>query len=119
VSGSSTLLVVEDDDEVRLSLRDFLSGHGYQVFVASDGVGAIKQLTEQDFSLLITDFRLKQFGGGEFIRFLQKFCDDLPVVVISGYLDADPQLPYPFIAKPFDYDDLLKLVERILSGEHA
>ena len=119
MGGSHSLLLVEDDDEVRLSLRDYLSSRGHSVFVASDGIGAIKQLTDQEFDLVITDFRLEQFGGGEFIRFLRKFCPSLPVIVISGYLEDEPSLPYPYIAKPFDYDVMNERVEEILGNAGA
>lgn len=115
MGNARSLLLVEDDDEVRLSLRDYLCGRGHRVFVASDGIGAIKQLTDQEFDLIITDFRLEQFGGGEFIRFLRKFCPGLPVVVISGYLEDEPNLPYPYIAKPFDYETMAIQIEEMLT----
>jgi DNA-binding response OmpR family regulator len=109
-----SLLIVEDDDELRLSLRDYLSSHGYSVVVAADGISAVRLLTDQDFDLIITDFRLNQFGGGEFLRFLQKFCPQTLVLVISGYLESSSVLPYPYVAKPFDYGDIEEKIRGLL-----
>ena len=114
MAGSPLILIVEDDDEVRLSLRDYLQRKGHRVAVASDGVGAIKILVDQDVRSIVTDFRMEHLGGDYWIRFLRKFCPEIPVFVMSGFLDPEIDIPYPSFAKPFDYGELERRVGETL-----
>ena len=74
---STTILLVEDEDAIRLTLRDYLERKSYRVLVASDGVGAIKQLLDNSVDVIVTDYRMEILGGDYWLRFLQKFCSDL------------------------------------------
>lgn len=103
---SPLVLVVEDDDAVRLSLRDYLQRKGHRVLVTSDGIGAIKCLVDNDVALIVTDFRMNQMGGDYWMRFLRKFCPTIPVFVMSGFLEPDVDVPFPSFTKPFDYGEL-------------
>ena len=66
------ILVVDDDDAIRLSLRDFLTNSGHDVLVASDGVGAIEHLIDSEISVIVTDSRMAPLGGDYWLRFLAK-----------------------------------------------
>ncbi len=110
------ILLVDDDDGVRLTLRDYLEHKGHQVVVSSDGVGAIKLLLDHEIALILTDFRMEPLGGDYWIRFLRRFCPDLPVLVMSGLLDSEMGVPYEVFAKPFDYGDLERRVRELLGA---
>ncbi|MBU8913138.1 MAG: response regulator [Spirochaetales bacterium] len=110
--ASQTILVVEDDDAIRLSLRDYLVAHGHQVLVASDGVGAIQHLIDSDISVIVTDYRMELLGGDYWVRFLDRFCSKIPIYVISGFLPPDMEVPFPVLPKPFDYGELERLVSQ-------
>lgn len=101
-----TILVVEDEDAIRLTLRDYLQKKGYSVEVASDGVGAIKILLDFEIDVVVTDYRMEIFGGDYWIRFLERFCRNLLVFVTSGFLRPEFPIPFPVIYKPFDYGEL-------------
>lgn len=101
-----TVLVVEDEDAIRLTLRDYLQKKGYAVEVASDGVGAIKILLDYDVDVIVTDYRMEIFGGDYWIRFLERFCQDRKIFVTSGFLRPEFPIPFPVIYKPFDYGEL-------------
>lgn len=101
-----TVLIVEDEDAIRLTLRDYLRKRGYEVLVASDGVGAIKQLLDNTVNFIITDYRMEILGGDYWIKFLQKFVTDIPIVITSGFLRPEFEIPYNVIYKPYDYSDL-------------
>ncbi len=108
------ILVVEDEDAIRLTLRDYLKKKGYEVYVASDGVGAIKQILDNDFQIIISDYRMDVLGGDYWIKFLQRFCADKHVIITSGFLKPDFHIPFEVIYKPFDYSDLEAEVSRVL-----
>jgi CheY-like chemotaxis protein len=105
------ILVVEDEDSIRLTIRDFLKKKGYQIIVASDGVGALKQLLDNDVDLIVTDYRMDILGGDYWLRFLQKYCVDKKVIITSGFLQPNFPIPYKVLYKPFDYTELEKMIE--------
>lgn len=109
------VLVVEDEDAIRLSLRDFLRGRGYEVLVASDGVGAIKQLLDNDVGVIISDYRMDILGGDYWVKFLARYCRDKKIILTSGFLRPDFKVPFEVVYKPFDYSELEALVGRLAS----
>ena len=115
VHAGARLPVVEDEDSIRLTLRDYLSKKGYQVFVASDGVGAIKQLLDNAIDLIISDYRMDILGGDYWVRFLKKYCTDKKVIITSGFLRPEFPITFPVIYKPFDYSDLERAIEETLA----
>lgn len=100
------VLLVEDEDAIRLSLRDYLVKKGYEVLVASDGVGALKQLLDYDVDLVVSDYRMDVLGGDYWIKFLKKYCSDKRILITSGFLRPDFEIPFDVVYKPFDYGDL-------------
>jgi DNA-binding response OmpR family regulator len=105
------ILIVEDEDAIRLTLRDYLSKHDFEVYVASDGVGAIKQLLDNEIDIIVSDYRMDTLGGDYWIRFLKKFQDEKRIIITSGFLRPDFEIPFPVLYKPFEYSDLMKFLE--------
>jgi DNA-binding NtrC family response regulator len=108
------VLIVEDEDSIRLTLRDFLRQKGYNVIVASDGVGALKQMLDNDVDLIVTDYRMDLLGGDYWLRFLKKYCDDKKIIITSGFLQPNVPISYPVVYKPFDYSELEKIIAQVL-----
>jgi len=113
------VLVVEDDDAIRLSLRDYLVKKEYDVLVASDGVGAIKQLLDFDVDLIVTDYRMEVFGGEYWMKFLCKYCPDKKIIITSGFLRPDFDIPFDVIYKPFDYRELETRIASVMGDSPA
>jgi DNA-binding response OmpR family regulator len=109
------ILIVEDDDQIRLSFRDYLKKEGFEVLVASDGVGAIKQLLDNSIDLIISDYRMELLGGNYWIKFLQRFCPDMKIIFTSGYIKPSDDIPYHVITKPYKYSELLQEIKQILN----
>lgn len=116
MSERRMILVVEDEDSIRLTLRDYLRRKGYEVVVASDGVGAIKQLLDHTIDLIVTDYRMEVFGGDYWIRFLKEFCANRRVIITSGFLQPEFPIPFPVVYKPYEYGDLEALIAKTLKG---
>ena len=114
---SRTILLVEDEDEIRLTLRDYLQRKGYTMLVASDGVGAIKHLLDSDVDIIVTDYRMEILGGDYWIRFLQRFCPETRVIITSGFLQPEFPIPYEVVYKPFDYVDLEQAIAKLLDRD--
>ncbi len=110
------ILVVEDEDAIRLTLRDYLKKKGYEVLVASDGVGAIKQLLDYEVDVIVTDYRMDVLGGDYWIKFLKRYCAEKKIVITSGFLRPDFLIPFEVVYKPFDYSELEARVAALLEG---
>lgn len=118
-SDSTYVLIVEDEDAIRLTLRDYLLGRGLPVLVASDGVGAIKQLLDHSVRVIISDYRMDVFGGEYWIKFLERYCADCSVIVTSGFLRPEFSIPFEVMYKPFDYESIARRIEELLSSKQG
>ena len=87
------------------------------MLVASDGVGAIKLLLDYNVDIILTDYRMDILGGDYWIKFLRKYCPEKQVIITSGFLRPDFDIPYEVVYKPFDYSELELKVRKILSGK--
>jgi CheY-like chemotaxis protein len=112
----AVILIVEDEDAIRLTLRDYLLKRGYRVMVASDGVGAIKQLLDAEIDLIITDYRMDILGGDYWIKFLKKYCSEKKIFITSGFLKPEFPIPFEVVYKPFDYSELELMIAKVLSA---
>jgi len=113
------VLVVEDEDSIRLSLRDYLAKKGYDVLVASDGVGALKQLLDYEVDLIVSDYRMEVLGGDYWIRFLRKYYSDKKIIITSGFLRPDFDIPFDVVFKPFDYQELEARIAAVMGSSPA
>jgi CheY-like chemotaxis protein len=117
MSGKPLILIVEDEDSIRLTLRDYLKKKGHDVIVASDGVGAIKQILDHHVDLIVTDYRMDILGGDYWIRFLKEFCRDKKIIITSGFLQPEFPIPFPVVYKPYDYSELNSVIVKALEGK--
>lgn len=116
------VLVVEDNDFVRMQIVSHLKGAGYETFEASDGDVALSRIdADKDIELAIVDVRMDPIGGFEFIKFLRGNDNKLPVILVTGDDTADlleQAGKYGVAAvlmKPVEKDRLVRTVERTLS----
>lgn len=116
VAGArSTILVVEDDDSIADLLADLLSDEGYRVLVAHDGLSALRSVRRVRPAMVLSDCMMPGLHGMQFVRELRRHpaTRTIPVVLMSSVRPRGPGLAdVPFLAKPFDVDDLLALVAR-------
>ena len=120
--GVETVLVVEDEDEIRELLVKNLSYAGYEVLESRHGRDAILVAARHDgtIHLLVTDVVMPGMGGGEVAKVLSTGRPALKVLYVSGYTDGDlfdrgvSQADDPFLAKPFTGVDLLRKVRSLL-----
>jgi len=127
--GTESILLVEDDEMVRVALAICLKRAGYQVEEASEVAAAVRvwKAKKGDFDLLLTDFLMPGGqNGAQLAEQLLREKSSLRVIVISGYaaLPNGAAIPWPKntvrIAKPFEMKTLLETVRRCLdSGQGA
>jgi NADPH-dependent glutamate synthase beta subunit-like oxidoreductase/ActR/RegA family two-component response regulator/NAD-dependent dihydropyrimidine dehydrogenase PreA subunit len=119
------ILVVDDEAIMRESLRDWLTDLGYQVETAEEGEQALKTVAEQDFGVVILDLRLPGKDGIEILKEARAKNPDLKGVIITAYpsiqtaVQAMKEGAVDYLPKPFDLDDLGRLVREALGEEAA
>jgi two-component system response regulator AtoC len=119
---SSTILIVDDEANLRKTLAQILSTRGYSVLEADDGASAINLLQDSTPDLIFSDWKMPQMGGGEFLQHLrsQPRLASIPVIVITAYgsshsaIEAVRLGAYDFVTKPFDLDEIVLAAERAL-----
>ncbi|MGA7239692.1 MAG: ATP-binding protein [Bryobacteraceae bacterium] len=122
--GVETILIVEDEENVRRLLSQVLRMRGYQVLEAADGEQALALFHEDGagIQLVLTDVIMPQMGGSELAARLLALRPDLPLVFMSGYPDAqfsgiDPRSAgRRFLRKPLTPDALASAVREALDS---
>jgi len=112
-----TILLVEDDPDIRDGIADILRGTGRTVVEAEDGQVALDKLEELARPcLILLDLRMPRVDGFEFLRRLNEHPDapDFPVLVLSAHARVDAAQQYPGVLgtlrKPFPVESLLSWV---------
>lgn len=118
-SRSATILVVDDEADVREVAVAHLQELGYQVIQAAHGGAALRLIGDHPgIDLLIADYAMAEMNGIELAQAVRKRCPGLPIVIMTGYSDVsaiDPQLlDMPMLKKPYRIAELAATVERTL-----
>lgn len=122
--GTETLLLVEDEEQVRLIIRQALEKQGYKVLSAANGEEALQLAEDQatEISLLLTDVVMPQMSGRELAERLLTMRPQLGVLYMSGYTD-DAIVRHGlledtlnFIQKPFDSGSVARKVREVLDS---
>jgi two-component SAPR family response regulator len=117
------ILVVEDDEFMRVSLETELQLAGYRVSVAENGRQAVDLAREQHFDLVVSDIRMAGMDGLETLSALREFQPEARSIVITGY--ADPEAPIAavrlkvddYLMKPFTSEEFLRSVRASLEAQ--
>jgi signal transduction histidine kinase len=124
VPGSATVLVVDDEADVRRLVQDSLEVLGYRVVTAADGPAALAELERATPDLMLLDFAMPGMNGAEAATLARQRHPDLPIVFASGYADT-AQVETALggqaviLRKPFDMEDLADTVAAALKPEPA
>lgn len=115
-----TILVVDDESNIRFLIRMILEGAGYQVVEAPHGAAALKQAQESPPDMVVTDLMMPVMTGRELIEQLRAGpkTADIPIVVISANPKSKLDSADVVLRKPFQPDELVQAA-RSLSGEAA
>jgi CheY-like chemotaxis protein len=122
VSATETVLLVEDEDQVRHLTRELLTRQGYRVLEASSGRSALALAREHRdrIDLLLTDVVMPQMSGPDLAREVRSSHPEIRVLFMSGYTDTavalQETLPAgtPFVQKPFTSANLQRKVREAL-----
>lgn len=117
----ATLLVVDDEQNIRRMLAMFLESRGHEVQAAADGAGALALLSEEpDVRLVLSDLRMAQMNGLDLLEKVRQQHPETPVVLMTAYATVQSVVAamnagaYDYLTKPLSLDLLQRVVDRAL-----
>ncbi|MBQ9627317.1 MAG: sigma-54-dependent Fis family transcriptional regulator, partial [Treponema sp.] len=117
-----TILVIDDEKNIREGLGAAFELEGYEVRLASGGQEGLDQIARGDIDLVVTDLRMDGISGEEVLRRVTTQNPGIPVIVLTGHgsidaaVDAMRNGAYDFLTKPLNLDQLLMIAKRALQG---
>lgn len=117
-----TILIIDDEKNIREGLGTALELEGYGVKLAENGEVGLKLIEKGDIDLVITDLRMPGISGEEVIAKVAGESPGVPVIVLTGHGSIDSAVTamrngaYDFLTKPLNLDRLILIVKRALAG---
>ncbi len=117
---TGSILVVDDDAEMRALIRDVLQGRGHQVTVAQSGREALKRMGEEDYEVVLTDLRMREMPGIELLAEVKRAYPDTNVILMTAFgsvetaIAAMKQGAYDYLTKPVKSEELILVTEKAL-----
>jgi two-component system nitrogen regulation response regulator NtrX len=115
-----TVLVVDDEENIRETLKDVLEDDGYKVFNAGDGRVALEILQKNFVDVVLLDLWLPKMGGIEVLQQIKGMEGEVPVIIISGHgtidaaVKATKEGAFDFIEKPLSIDRVLNVINHAI-----
>lgn len=116
------ILIIEDEEYIRLSLQDFLVFENYVSFSAENGFQGLELAQKENFDLILLDCVMPDLNGFEVARQLRSMGIDVPIIMLTAADSEDSRLAAAqlgvndFISKPFEMQDLLGVIRYQLRG---
>lgn len=116
----STILIVDDDDQLRKSFERLLTDEGYAVVSAASGEEGLEKIRQAVPDLVVLDMRLPGMDGFQTFTRIHQAEPRLPVIIMTAYgttetaIEATKRGAYDYILKPFDIPDLLGVIKQAL-----
>jgi DNA-binding NtrC family response regulator len=114
------VLVVDDDEDICLYLREFLTREGFRVATVSKAADALVEIRQGRHQIVLLDVRLPGVDGVELLRQIRAIDSDICVIVMTGYpsvqsaVESMKAAAFDYLQKPFDLQDLRVVLERAI-----
>ncbi len=115
------LLIVDDEEPLRVILESELSDTGeFSIQTAADGAQAINLIQAKVFDVILLDIRMPRVSGIEVLQFVHEYSPTTQVIILTNYADVRTAIEtiklgaYDFIAKPYEFDELLSTIRRAI-----
>lgn len=119
-----TILIVDDDPDIALVLKDLLEHAGYLVQVAATGADAVARVKGDSISAVLLDLMLPDMDGLSVLALLKKVDPALPVIMLTAFVEVAKKHAsltegaFGYLTKPYDGEELKALVKRAVGVKH-
>ena len=121
----NNILVIDDDDQLRISFCKLLKEENYSVIGAASGEAGIEITKQNVLDLIILDMRLPGINGMETFKRIKKIDSKLPVIIVTAFgttdiaIEATKLGAYDYVLKPFDVPEMLKLIQQAIEAGYC
>ena len=116
--SAKTILIVDDEEFIRLSLQQILSEEDYNVILNESGTEALRTVTEEEIDLVLLDLNLPDMSGLEILRRIKQLQPQILTIIMTGFASVESAVEaiklgaYDYIKKPFKAD-AIKLITKL------
>jgi len=124
--NTGKILIIDDEEDVREVLKLHLESAGYNILEAENGEDGINILRSEDnmvnVGVVLCDIRMPKVNGAECVDFLRKEAPGVPIVMVTGYPDAEMAISFlnkgvkDYLVKPVEKEKLLGVVGKIIAN---
>jgi len=114
------ILFVDDDTSMQMAIFKLVSSLGHEIDVASDGIEGLSKFKKSNYDLVITDMRMPNLDGKDFVKRLKIIDKDAVIIVLTGYGSVPSAVEliklgaYDFLEKPINFEELEMSLNRAL-----
>ena len=118
-----SILIVDDDINLCKVLKEELSEVGYEVDFVNNGLAAFNHLQQNHIDLILLDLKMPGMDGFDVLKELKSRVIDVKVIVLTAYADVKSAIDSAklgasdFISKPYDFDELLITIRKVLQRD--
>ena len=117
---TATILVVDDEEHIRLLFKEELEDEGYAVDLASNGLEALEKLKRSVYSVIVLDIKMPGMDGIQTLAEIKKINKDQPVILCSAYGEFKQNFASwvcdGYIVKSTDTGELKEMIKRVLGA---
>jgi len=119
---AQTILIVDDDHQLRQSFERLLAAEGYATLTASSGEAGVKLVREKSPDMVVMDVRMPGMNGLEAYAAMRAIDPRLPVIIMTAFgstdvaIEATKMGAFDYVLKPFDIPEILDLIKKALEA---
>ncbi len=117
-----SILIADDEKNIRAGLKQALESEGYNIYLAANGAEALSIIQKNKIDLVITDLKMPEMSGEELLKKINNNYKTIPVIILTGHGTIENAVQtmrdgaYDFITKPLNLDHLFLIIKRALSN---
>ncbi len=124
-TSSSTILLVDDEPDIVLTLQDLLEGEGYEIDVATTGSAALERVKDCSYDCVLLDIRLPDIDGLLVLEGMGKLAPGLPIIILTSCTTLDSVTgplenlgAFDFLHKPINRSEIKTAIRHALKAQH-
>lgn len=119
---SKTVLIIDDEENIRFILKDTFQDTGFKVLEAEDGLQGLEQLENNHVDVILSDIKMPNLDGIEFSKKAKALKNEVPIFLITAFSDYSEKEILSIgveaiIFKPFDIMEIVEVVNDAISKE--
>jgi len=113
------VLVIDDEEDIRNIIGEFCEIIGLEKEICANGKEGLEIFKNENFDLIITDIKMPDMDGYEFVKKIREMNNSIPIVICSGFIDEKTKDKFReiginyYLEKPFKLNEIKELVERL------